>query len=86
MEKVLGRSEIDKTGKITADRRFKDICVQGLTSENKDIKMMMYRDPHRSHTKHDTPSFFGFSFAQRRHQDRWSWRSHDCGIDLQSLR
>ncbi|CAN0181136.1 unnamed protein product, partial [Laminaria digitata] len=27
------------------DRRFKDICVQGFTSDYRDIKLMMYRDP-----------------------------------------
>ena len=32
-------------GEPISDRRFKDICVQGFTVENKDIKLMMYRDP-----------------------------------------
>lgn len=27
------------------DRRFKEICMQGFTSDFKDIKLMMYRDP-----------------------------------------
>ena len=45
MEKTLARSELEKMGETISDRRFKDICVQGFTSENKDIKMMMYQDP-----------------------------------------
>ena len=32
-------------GEPISDRIFKDICVQGFTSEYKDIKMMIYRDP-----------------------------------------
>lgn len=30
---------------LISDRRFKDTCVRGVTSEHKDIKLMMYRDP-----------------------------------------
>ena len=45
MEKTLARSELEKMGEPITDRTFKDICVQGFTSENKDIKMMMYGDP-----------------------------------------
>ena len=45
MKKTLARSELEKMGETISDRRFKDICVQGFTSEYKDNKMMMYRDP-----------------------------------------
>ena len=45
IEKTLARSELEKMDEPITDRRFKDICVQGFTSECKDIKMMMYRDP-----------------------------------------
>ena len=45
MEKTLAHSELEKMGETIADRRFKDICVQAFTSEYKDIKTVMYRDP-----------------------------------------
>ena len=45
IEKTLARSELEKMGEMISDRRFKDICVQGFTSEYKDIKMMLCRDP-----------------------------------------
>ena len=45
MEKTLAPSELEKMGEPITDRRFKDICIQGFTSEYKNIKMMMYRDP-----------------------------------------
>ena len=32
-------------GEPTSDRRFKNTCVKAFTSEYKDIKMIMYRDP-----------------------------------------
>ena len=89
MEKALSSSELEKMGETISDRRFKDICVHRFTAEYKDIKIMMYRDPTfdidqmQSIMRH---LFLGLSFAQQRHQDRWSWRSHDCGIDLTSLR
>ena len=44
-ENTIARFEVAKMGEPITDRRFKDICVQGFTSEYKDIKMMMYRDP-----------------------------------------
>ena len=44
LAKTLARSELDKMGDPTSDRRLKDICVQGFTAEYKDIKLMMYRD------------------------------------------
>ena len=44
MEKTLARSELEKMGEMISDRRFKDICLQGFTSEYKDIKTMMYRN------------------------------------------
>ena len=89
MEKTIARSELEKMGETISDRRFKDICVHRFTAEYKDIKIMMYRDPTfdidrmQSIMRH---LFLGLSFAQQRHQGRWSWRSRDCGIDLQSLR
>ena len=45
IEKTLARAELEHMGEPISDRRFKDICVQGFTSEYKDIVMMMYRDP-----------------------------------------
>ena len=45
MEKTLGRAELAKMDETITDRSFEDICVQGFTSEYKDVKMMMYRDP-----------------------------------------
>lgn len=45
MEKTLARAELEKMGEPISDRRFKDICVTGFTSDYKDIKLMMYRDP-----------------------------------------
>jgi len=45
MEKYLARTELARMGEPITDRRFKDICVQGFTSDYKDIKLMMYRDP-----------------------------------------
>ena len=45
VEKMLARSELKKMGETITHRRFKNICVQGFSSQYKDIKMMMYRDP-----------------------------------------
>ena len=45
MEKTLARAELEKMGELISDRRFQDICVQWFTSEYRDIKMMIYRDP-----------------------------------------
>ena len=36
-EKTLARVELEKMGEPISDRRLKDICVQGFTSEYKDI-------------------------------------------------
>lgn len=39
-------TELARMGEPITDRRCKDICLQGYTSEYKNIKlMMMYRDP-----------------------------------------
>ena len=45
IEKALDRSELENMGEPISDRRFNDICVQGFSSDYKDIKLMMYRDP-----------------------------------------
>ncbi len=41
----LLRDQVENMGEPITDRKFKDIMVQGLTEEYKDIKLMMYRDP-----------------------------------------
>ena len=45
MENTLSPSELEAMGETISDGRFKYICVQELTAEYKNIKMMMYRNP-----------------------------------------
>ena len=45
MEQTLAGPDLKTMGEPISDRRFKDICVQGLTAEYMDINLMMYRDP-----------------------------------------
>ncbi|CAM9940404.1 unnamed protein product [Sphacelaria rigidula] len=44
-QKHLLCAQIEKMGKTTSDRRFKDICVQGFSDEYNDVKMTVFRDP-----------------------------------------
>ena len=44
MEKTVVRAELDNMREPISDRRFQDIHVQGLTSEYKKTKTMVYRD------------------------------------------
>ncbi|CAN0299657.1 unnamed protein product, partial [Scytosiphon promiscuus] len=41
----LLRGQVENMGEPITDRNFKDIMVQGLTDDYKDIKLIMYRDP-----------------------------------------
>ena len=43
--KILLRGELDKMGEPITDRRFKDICIQGITDEYNDVKLLVFRDP-----------------------------------------
>lgn len=45
MEKTLACAEREKMGEPISDRRCKDICVESLTTEYKDISMIVYQDP-----------------------------------------
>ncbi|CAB1107119.1 unnamed protein product [Ectocarpus sp. CCAP 1310/34] len=44
-QKHLLRAQLDKIGEPISGRRFKDICVQGFSDEDKDVKLMVFRDP-----------------------------------------
>eukprot|EP00903_Cladosiphon_okamuranus_P021801 g20045.t1 len=44
-KKILLRAQLNKMGEPVTDRRFKDICIQGITDEYNDVKLMVFRDP-----------------------------------------
>ncbi|CBJ33437.1 expressed unknown protein [Ectocarpus siliculosus] len=44
-QKHLLRHKAEEMGKTILDRSFRDICVTGFTDEEKNVKMIMYRDP-----------------------------------------
>ena len=43
--KIILRGELEKMGEPITDRRFKDICIQGITDEYNDVKLLVFRDP-----------------------------------------
>ena len=45
METALARAELEKMAPPISDRRFEDFFVQGFTTDYKDIRLVMYRDP-----------------------------------------
>eukprot|EP00903_Cladosiphon_okamuranus_P016817 g15509.t1 len=44
-KKILLRAQLNKMGEPVTDRRFKDICIQGIIDEYNDVKLMVFRDP-----------------------------------------
>ena len=41
----LLRDQVENMGEPITDINFRDIMVQGMTDDDKDMKLMMYRDP-----------------------------------------
>ncbi|CAN0294138.1 unnamed protein product [Ectocarpus sp. 6 AP-2014] len=43
-QKYLLRHKAEKMGITILDRSFREICITGFTDEEKNVKMIMYRD------------------------------------------
>lgn len=84
VENTLAGFEVANMGEHISDCRFKDMRAQDFTTNFKDIKLMMYRDPtFNTHEMQSTVSlmFLDDLLTRRRRQgdDRWAWRCHDGG-------
>ena len=75
---TLLRRQVKRMGEHISDRRFKDIIVQGLATDYREVKVMAYRDSKMHHAVHVLGRHFK---PQRKRQgNRQAWSGCSSGI------